>query len=432
MWSESDWWLLALDGTPSRRTGNFGILQRQGFSLGFDRIPRLSQWDEDFITFSAGFGDSINAWRAPISRDGRITGNAQRLTSGTNLEISPTLSANGNLIFASLNRSAAVWSLQADTDSGKPKGDLKKITEGAEFTPSISADGKRLAFMAAHPRIHADGDGAGRTLTGSSHEPLVPSLEAADLRARIKDLSTGRETALSGATAAPQLHPQISRDGAMVAYTSAKPGQLYAAPVNGGSPRMILGGANKMVWDWSLNKSSLLFGSNDDDDQIHSLDLHSGTERVFLSRPGSSFFQAKFSPDDQWVAVESVQADAQAKYQSQIFVVPIEGGASAPLNRWIAIDHQSSWDDKPRWSPGGNLVYFVSDRDGHLCLWAQRLTGRTKALVGTPFPVYHFHNARLSMANLDTGILEIGVAQDKFIFGLGELTGNVWSMKRRE
>jgi hypothetical protein len=34
------------------------------------------------------------------------------------------------------------------------------------------------------------------------------------------------------------------------------------------------------------------------------------------------------------------------------------------------------------------------------------------------------------MANLDTGILEIGVAKDKIIFGVGELTGNIWSLKR--
>jgi hypothetical protein len=34
------------------------------------------------------------------------------------------------------------------------------------------------------------------------------------------------------------------------------------------------------------------------------------------------------------------------------------------------------------------------------------------------------------MANLDTGILEIGVAKDKIIVGLGGLTGNIWSVKR--
>jgi hypothetical protein len=111
--------------------------------------------------------------------------------------------------------------------------------------------------------------------------------------------------------------------------------------------------------------------------------------------------------------------------------VPIESGVPVPPGRWIAIDHPGRWDDKPRWSPSGNLLYFISDRDGYLCLWAQRFAGLAKKLVGVPFPVHHFHSARLAMANLDTGLLEIAVAQDKIIVGLGGLTGNVWALKRK-
>ena len=183
-----------------------------------------------------------------------------------------------------------------------------------------------------------------------------------------------------------------------------------------------------MIWDWSLDNSRLLFSSTND--QVHYLDLKSGRDKLFLNKPGMALFQAKFSPDDQWIAVEGVHSD-EGRWQSQILLVPVENGASAPPDRWIAVDHHpNGWDDKPRWSPNGNVIYFISDRDGYLCLWAQRLANRTKELVGTPFPVYHFHNARLSMTNLDTGILEIGVAKDKIIVGMGGLTGNIWSMKR--
>lgn len=427
-WDTADWWLVPLDGTPSMRTGDFSALRRQGFAIGFDRIPRLSQWSKDFITFAAGFGDGVNAWRAPVSADGLINGPAERLTSGTTLEISPTLSANGDLLFASLNRNAAVWSLPADPDQAKLQGELKKITEGVtEILPSASAAGTKLAFTAAHTRDH---DGLGKVgfgPTGSLQEPMGLPHEAAELQTRVRDLATGKEAAISSA-AVPQWHPQISRDGTMVAYTSGKPGQLYAAPANGGSPRMILGGANKMIWDWSLDNSRLLFSSADD--RIHSLDLKSGSDRLFLDQPNATFFQAKFSPDDQWIAVEGAYG-TEGKGQSRILLVPLENGVPAPPDRWIAIDHHDNgWDDKPRWSPNGNLIYFVSDRDGYLCLWAQRLESRTKKPVATPFAVYHFHKERLSMANLDSGILEIGIAKDKIIVGLGELTGNIWSVKR--
>jgi Tol biopolymer transport system component len=427
-WDTADWWLVALDGSPSQRTGNFSTLKSQGFSLGFDRIPRLSQWSNDFITFSAGFGDAVNAWRAPVSADGRIRGRAERLTSGTTLEISPSLNANGELFFASLIRNAAVWGLPADPDQAKVQGEPKKITEGVtEILPSISPDGRKLAFAAAYTRDH---DGIGRVgfePIGSLHEPIALPQEAALLQTRVRDLDTGKEAVVSSG-AVPQWHPQISRDGTMVAYTSGKPGQLYAAPVSGGSPRMILGGANFMIWDWSLDNSRLLFNSADR--QVHSLDPQSGRDKLFLNKPGISLFQAKFSPDDQWIAVEGVYA-GEGGWQSQILLVPLESGPPARPDRWIALDHHpNGWDDKPRWSPNGNLIYFISGRDGHLCLWAQRLANRTKELVGTPFAVYHFHNARLSMANLDTAILEIGVAKDKIIIGLGGLTGNIWSMKR--
>lgn len=167
------------------------------------------------------------------------------------------------------------------------------------------------------------------------------------------------------------------------------------------------------------------------DARVHSVDLQSGSEKLFLDKPGFTLFQAKFSPDDQSVALVGCRDYDPGGRQCQIFLVPIEHGAPARADRWIAVDHSSRWDDKPRWSPHGNLIYFISDRDGYLCLWAQRVANRAKDLAGTPFPVYHFHNARLAMANVDTGILEIGVAEDKIVVGLGELTGNIWSLKRK-
>ena len=191
-WDTADWWLIALDGSASTKTGNFNGLKSQGFSLGFDRIPRLSQWSRDFITFSAGFGDSVNAWRAPVSADGQIRGATERLTSGTTLEISPTLTAGGELIFASLNRTAAVWSLPVDTDQAKVHGEPAKITEGlAETMPSISADGRKLAFTAAYTKDHA---GIGKVEfepIASLREAIAVPREAAQLRTEVKIFPPG-------------------------------------------------------------------------------------------------------------------------------------------------------------------------------------------------------------------------------------------------
>ena len=421
-WGQADWWLIAIDGTSSSRTGDFSALKQQGFSLGFDRMPSLSEWESGFVTFTAALGDAINTWRAPVSDNGRLTGPAERLTSGTALETSPTLAFNGGLIFASLNRAFAVWSLPSDPNSGKVAGDLKMITDGAaEMLPSISADGRILAFNAARRKIHAN---SGAQESGRSGAPPLFPAETAELQIRAKDLSTGRESIVPTVDD-PAWRPQISRDGSMLAYTSRKPGPIYAVPVSEGSPKMIVPGDNLFAWSWSLDKRHLLFDKTDA--RVYSVDLQTGNQKLFLDKPGFSLFQASFSPDDRSVALIGCRNDGSEG--CQIFLAPIENGIPAQSDRWIAVDHPSRWDDKPRWSPNGNMLYFVSDRDGYLCLWAQRVAPGEKDLVGKPFPVYHFHNARLAMANVDTGTLEIGVAEDKIVVGLGELTGNIWSLR---
>ncbi len=417
-WEGADWWLIALDATASKRTGIFSALKRQGFSIGLGRIPRLSQPNRNFVTFAAGFGDAINWWRMPISADGHSTGPAERLTSGTTLEVSPALTSTGDLVFASLNRNTAIWSVQANSDQARITGEFKRITEGpAELMPSISADGRWLAFTAAHRQ------------SGSSRKPVPFSDQsAAELHARIRDLSTGEETAISNSEPV-QWHPQISRDGSMVAYTVGKPGSVYAAAVNGGVARLLVGGRNFFAWDWSRDNRTLLFNGNNQ--QVHSADLPSGAAKLFLTRPGFGLYQAKFSPDDRSVAVVGCHDDVRATGECQIFVVPTENGAAAPFKNWIALDHPSNWDDKPRWSPSGSILYFISDRDGYACIWGQRIEIGTRRLLGSPFAVYHFHKSRLALLNLGFSLTEIGVAKNQIAIGLQELTGNIWSLRRK-
>jgi hypothetical protein len=76
------------------------------------------------------------------------------------------------------------------------------------------------------------------------------------------------------------------------------------------------------------------------------------------------------------------------------------------------------------WSPDGNMVYGPSGRDGRLCIWAQRLNPVTKRPIGVPFPVFHSHNARLSLGNATEGWLS--VAGSRMVFSMGERTGNIW------
>jgi hypothetical protein len=114
-----------------------------------------------------------------------------------------------------------------------------------------------------------------------------------------------------------------------------------------------------------------------------------------------------------------------------LFIVKIQNGSPAPGCDWVLVSDEHGWSDKPRWSPDGNTLYFISDRDGFFCLWAVRLNPTTKRPISPPFPISHFHTSRVSMMNVGLSFSEIGVASDKIVMALGELTGNIWSLSRR-
>jgi hypothetical protein len=94
---------------------------------------------------------------------------------------------------------------------------------------------------------------------------------------------------------------------------------------------------------------------------------------------------------------------------------------------WIPVTSGSNIDAYVSWSPDGSLLYFLSDRDGFRCIWAQPLNPISKRPVGKAFAVQHFHRARQSLMRLDRGdVIGVSVARGKLVFALGELSGNVW------
>jgi len=123
-----------------------------------------------------------------------------------------------------------------------------------------------------------------------------------------------------------------------------------------------------------------------------------------------------------------VSFNATTPGRSRIFIAPVRGAGLVPETEWLAIT-DGRWDDKPRWSPDGNILYFVSEQDGFRCIWANRLDPATKRPSAAPFPIFHAHEARRSLMNLGWGDLQISVARDKIVFNLSERTGNIWTMK---
>jgi Tol biopolymer transport system component len=63
------------------------------------------------------------------------------------------------------------------------------------------------------------------------------------------------------------------------------------------------------------------------------------------------------SPDGKWVAftVQTVDLAANTK-PTQIYVVPMEGGAP------VSLTNEGNLNTRPRWSPDSKKIYFISDR----------------------------------------------------------------------
>jgi len=130
------------------------------------------------------------------------------------------------------------------------------------------------------------------------------------------------------------------------------------------------------------------------------------------------------SPDGFWIAFHvPIMAE---EGRSPIFVAPLHNGAAGGESEWIRVTDGSGIDTTPWWSPNGTILYFLSKRDGFLCIWAQHLNSMTKQLIGEPFDVAHFHSARHAVEQVGFGP---GVSRDLLVFTMKNSGGDIWSAK---
>ena len=130
--SGSDWWVVSREGGKPLKTGAFDALGKQQIELRYPKmVPLPTQWSGNLILFSAQLGDGVNLWQVSISPGTwQVTGPAQQLTSGSGLEIRPSLAKDGTLVFSSLGENGDLWSLSLDVNRGRSVGDLKQLTTG--------------------------------------------------------------------------------------------------------------------------------------------------------------------------------------------------------------------------------------------------------------------------------------------------------------
>jgi Tol biopolymer transport system component len=200
---------------------------------------------------------------------------------------------------------------------------------------------------------------------------------------------------------------------------------IYVAPAVGGVPEKACEDC-LAPYSFSSNGGKILYWPNAPGPAgIALLDLASGQKTDIVRRAGYGIYRSRFSSDDRWITFHG----RNRPDRSAVFVVPFRGAAAIPERDWIAVTDGESYDIAPYWSPDGGVLYFLSERDGFRCVWAQRLNPATKRPEGPPLAMQHFHTATRSMVHLTTNWLGLSASRDKLVFNLGEVSGNIWMAK---
>lgn len=406
-----DWYIVPLDGGASRGMGAGEVLRQHRLRGPYGAVltgivPEVSP-KGDAIVFSASAGTSTNLWRLRISPEtGVFSGVPEQLTflateAGFGFQ-SPSAALSGGVLrvaFWNVTANVDLWSLALDANEGKPSGPMRQLTSNAatEQWGSLSADGRAMTY---NVRTRENWDVWLMDLDSGRQEPLVVGPWA-------------------------DLWPKITRDGRRVAYAveDGKKQEIYILTLGAAVPEKVCDNCTE-PWDWSSDGQHLLYRTG----LPRKIGVVGSTAggHIVLQHPQYSLHAPRFSPDDRWIAFTAGKAGTAADARV-LFIAPFRGQAEIPFAEWQAVsDSADSIDSAAGWSPDGHLLYFMSDRDGSRCLWAQRLDA-AKRPQGQPFEVQPFHYPQVrSMGLWQPGAAGTSIGRDRIVFSKVAPSGNIW------
>lgn len=361
-----------------------------------------------------------NLWKINVDpKTMRWTDGPERLTTGAGKDTDIVVSPDGRKLALSIrNERSRLWTFPFDPVSGRVSGTGQPITVSSmsALQPGLSRDGKLLVF---------------RNQRGSKEELWA------------KSLNDGKETLLAPADDFSRTNPIWSRDGSELIYIRTNPSKLEQTEIAPQLDRALalrtFGGSDEQVitssmhgklspTDWTPDGKFILASSDWKTPErvalcLFSINAAPNAEtqmQVIASHPDYNLWQGRFSPDGRWISFNAYKATDGAV--STIYVIPATGGD------WIPISEGQHWDDKPRWSPDGKTIYFVSNRTGFFNVWKVRFDPTTGKRLDQPTRVTDFESpTQMIMPNIVP--LEMVLTHDQLVLPMLDTTGGIWILE---
>ena len=394
-----EWWVTSLDGNRLENTGALKVLHDQKISLPEDAV---GGWygENGTVLFSGISRDRNILWELGLPlRTLRAEGPAKQLTSGDTTDVTPSLASDGNVAYGHLSGALHVWRIEHDLS---PSSATTRVTNdaGIDGFPYVSHNGRWLAYA-----------------TGTRDLQHI----------KIRDLSSGTASVVR-APYADQASPLIDDSGTTVIF-EARDGQARGifkmAP--GGLVRKLCSGCNNPS-GWFDGSRAVLYREGIPS-SIKMVDLDTGKPTTVLDANGKSLGNANWSPENQYLLFTASSESGK----NRIFAARFPAATGKIAGKWIPVTGESEWSDRPRWSGDGKTVFYVSTRDGFHCVWGQGFDAESGKTTGSPFPVKHYHDLRISPALVTWQTFGLSVAGDSIYLNPGEENETIWigKIKRR-
>ena len=404
-------WTVSLDGDSSVRSPVSADvadrLKKTGVNLTEFSWSPLG----DAIYFEGRSEEAVNIWRVGVDaqtmewRDG-----PERVTVGGGLDTDIAVSPDGKkLAFTVRDESTRLWSLPFDPIEGRvlAKGEPITAKGASALYPDVPPNGTHVVY---------------RTIRRGKYE------------LRRRSLASGEDRVLP--VTGEWLVPRWSDDGTMLALRRRMPvpsdgterlGTVVLVSADGSHERNLTTPNPREFtpYDWSSDGKWILASCEHGPAErtavcvlpVAGAPRAEEQKRFIASDPDRNLYQATFSPNQRWIAFNATSPGLSA-----IHVVSSEGG------QWTAISEGTFWDDKPRWSPDGRTLYFVSNRSGFLNVWGRRFDPTTGKPSGDPFRVTNLENPS-ERVSLPVNTMELAIAPSQMILPIVEASGSVWVLE---